>query len=437
MKNWRTHIVYLTFLLLIIVPDATAQKVRTVNIAKGWAGNSINTVVFRKNSLASFKDYQFTGFYDSLGFMMIGKRKLGSQSWELKQTPFKGNIRDAHNSISMIVDGEGFLHIAWDHHNSKLRYVKSKEPLSLELTEEMTMISSAENKVSYPEFYTLPDGGLLFFYRDGGSGNGNMVINRYDLSQKKWNRIQSNLIDGEGKRNAYWQSYVDAKGVIYLSWVWRESPDVASNHDMCFAKSMDGGQSWQKSTGEKYSLPINATNAEYACRIPQKSELINQTSMHADGSGNIVIATYWRDANSNIPQYHLVYNKGQEWKVMTLDFRKTPFSLSGTGSKKIPVARPQVLIRKKGKNTSAWLFFRDEERGSKVSVASIENISQQKFTVKDLFEGDTGAWEPSFDTDLWKKKNIVHLFVQRTVQADGEGLTSTPPQMVQVLEWKP
>ena len=174
---------------------------------------------------------------------------------------------------------------------------------------------------------------------------------------------------GEGKRNAYWQACVDAKGTIHLSWVWRESPDVASNHDMCYAKSVDGGLTWEKSSGEKYNLPINAATAEYACRISQKSELINQTSMSADENGNPYIATYWRDQKDSVPQYHIIYKKNGVWKVNNLNFRKTVFSLSGMGTKRIPVSRPQVIV---WQNKIA-LIFRDEERGNKVSIAIKEN----------------------------------------------------------------
>jgi hypothetical protein len=433
----KRKIIYWLLVSLFFNEGLFAQKATLVNVAKGWAGNSINTVVFRKNSLASFNNYQFVSYYDSSGFVVIGKRKQGQRNWELKRTNYKGNIRDAHNSISIIVDGDGYVHLAWDHHNSKLRYCRSISPLSLELTEETPMTGMEESKVSYPEFYNMPGGDLLFFYRDGGSGNGSLVINGYNRKEKNWKRIQTNLVDGEGKRNAYWQAYVDGKGVIYLSWVWRETPDVASNHDVCFARSKDGGITWEKSTGEKYTLPVTAGNAEYACMVPQKSELINQTSMHADEKGNVVIAGYWREEGSSIPQYHIVFNTGKQWKTLPLNFRKTPFSLSGTGSKKIPIARPQVVISNKGKRITAWLFFRDEERGNKVSVATITDLEKGSYSVSDLSANDLGAWEPSYDTGLWKSKNTLNLFVQRTVQADAEGLTNTPAQMVQVLEWRP
>src|SRR3989337_2571031 len=165
---------------------------------------------------------------------------------------------------------DGYLHLAWDHHNNALRYCKSVEPGSLEMTEKIPMTGKEENSVSYPEFYKMPGGDLLFFYRDGGSGRGNLVINKYSTAMKQWTQLHSNLIDGEGKRNAYWQACTDSKGIIHISWVWRESPDVSSNHDMCYARSTDGGVTWEESTVEKYQLPVPASTADYALHISQK-----------------------------------------------------------------------------------------------------------------------------------------------------------------------
>ncbi|MES2775192.1 MAG: BNR repeat-containing protein [Bacteroidota bacterium] len=409
-----------------------AQK--TIDVGEGWANNSVNTVVFRKNSLVTFGNTQYISYYDAESFMVLGKRILGSKKWEIKRTPFKGKTADAHNCISMMTDGDGYLHLSWDHHGNPLRYCKSIAPGSLEMTEKLPMTSSLETNVTYPEFHRLPNGDLLFFYRDGQSGQGNLVINRYDLAAKQWRQLHSNLIDGEKKRNAYWQACVDAKGTIHISWVWRETADVSSNHDMCYAKSADGGMSWEKSSGEKYQLPINAASAEYVGSIPQKSELINQTSMYADEAGNPFIASYWREQGDSIPQYHVLYKLNQGWKTQNLNFRKTAFSLSGTGSKRIPISRPQIIAWKKGDRVCAALIFRDTERGSKVSVAINKDMLKNKWVVKDLSSFSAGSWEPSYDTELWKQKKWLHLFVQFTEQIDGEGKADIGPQIVQVLE---
>lgn len=423
----------LIILILGLLPQLIYSQ-QLVPVSDGWANNSVNVTVFRKNSLVTYKDTQFIAYYDNDGCLILGKRKLPKGEWILHKTQYTGNVSDAHNSISIMVDGDGYLHVSWDHHGHPLRYAKSIAPLSLELGDKQPMTGELEENVTYPEFYKMPNGDLIFIYRDGQSGKGNLVLNRYNVKTKTWNQLQKNLIDGEGKRNAYAQSCVDDKGVIHISWVWRETPDVATNHDLCYAKSLDGGITWMNSMGEKYTLPIIAETSEYAALIPQNSELINQTAMTTDSKGNPYIATYWREKNSDIPQYHIVYNKHNEWKVMNLNFRNTPFSLKGGGTKRIPISRPQLIVDTKGKNTNLFLLFRDEERGGKVSMAVCKDIDGKKWAIRDLTDFSVGSWEPSFDTELWRNKKQLHIFVQKADQVDGEGKADIAPQKVYILE---
>lgn len=417
--------------------QANHQDIKIINADSGWANNSINAVVFRKNSLVTFRNTQYISFYDKNSYVVLGKRKSGSTHWQFKRTIFKGNTADAHNTISIMTDGDGYLHIAWDHHNNELRYCKSILPGSLELTQKLPMTGKQENRVSYPEFYKMSNGDLLFFYRDGGSGQGNFVVNKYDLKTKQWSQLYSNLIDGQGQRSAYTQACIDAKGTIHISWVWRETPDVASNHDMCYARSRDGGKTWEKSTGEKYTLPITAATAEYALKIAQKSELINQTSMFADAAGRPYIATYWRDSGTTVPQYHLIYKNNDKWQLLNTNFRKTPFSLSGMGSMKIPVSRPQIVAWQQGKALCTGIIYRDEERGNKASIATCLNLSKNNWHITDLTTVKLNAWEPTYDTELWKEKGILNLFIEKVEQVSAEGLAHVAPQMIQILEWKP
>jgi hypothetical protein len=438
-KVMALRLFFLLSLSFLLGDSLFAQKetIRIVPVDSGWAKNSVNTTIFRKNSLVSFRDWQYIAFYNKDGYVVLGKRKIDENRWQLKTTSFKGNVSDAHNVISIMVDGDGYLHMAWNDHNTQLHYVRSKAPGSMEMSLEMPMTGQQESKVSYPEFYRMPHGNLIFFYRDGGSGNGSLVMNQYDLKTKRWKQLHSNLIDGEGQRNAYWQACVDAKGTIHVSWVWRETPDVATNHDLCYAYSNDEGLTWQKSTGEMYKLPITAATAEYALHIPQKSELINQTSMFADAEGHPYVATYWREQNSTIPQYHLVYYINHTWLEQVIGFRKTGFSLSGGGTKRIPISRPQIVTWNNGKNLAAALIFRDEERGNRVSAAINKNLANKDWKVIDLSSSSVGSWEPTYDTELWKEKHWLHLFLQNVEQVDAEGKANMPPQVVQVLEWNP
>jgi len=401
---------------------------KLVPAGEGFSQTSVNTAVFRGSSLATHGDYQYISYYDKDGYVVLGKRKLGNKKWTLQRTQYKGNINDGHNVISIGVDGEGYIHASFDHHGSPIHYAKSVEPGSLQLGPMQPMVGKDEDDVTYPEFYVMPDGDLIFAYRSGASGRGNLVLNRYDTSSRKWSRIHDVLIDGENARNAYWQMFVDPNGVMHLSWVWRETWLVETNHDLCYARSLDGGKTWERSDGTKYQLPITLASAETAWEIPQKSELINQTSMTADSNGHPYIATYWRDQDSNVPQYRLVWHDGKKWNMNIVGRRHTPFSLSGGGTKMIPISRPRIASDGK----KAYFIFRDIERGSKVSVAFTPELGTADWKISDLTDFTVDAWEPSFDINLWNKSRKLHVFVQPTHQGDGERLAENAESSSQI-----
>jgi len=412
------------------------SHIHSTVIGKGWARTAVNATVYRRNSIVSDAFYQYVAYYDAQSRVILAKRQLGSDDWTIETTPYTGNTSDAHNVISIMVDGAGYLHMSWDHHVDELRYCRSVEPASLTLTDKLPMTSQKENKVTYPEFYCLADGNLLFFYRDGSSGRGDLMINYYDCQTQTWSMRQDNLISGEDERNAYWQTAIDDQGTIHLSWVWRETPDVATNHDMCYAKSDDNGVTWRKSTGEVYTLPITQDTAEYALRIPQNSLLMNQTAMCADSQGRPYIATYWRPMGSDIPQYHIIYHDGNSWQAQQVTQRTMPFDVSGTGSRRIPFARPQIMVDNRGERDKAYMVFRDIERGDKVSVTICDDLLAREWRIEDLTDTSVTVWEPSYDTELWKRDHVLHLYVQNTEQGDGEKEVDFPPQDVTILEWK-
>jgi hypothetical protein len=422
-------------LAALCIPAAQALEVKESTIGPGWANNSVNVTVFRKNSLVTHQGVQYAAYYDAERYVVLARRRVGAQEWTVQRSQYQGNAADAHNSISIMADGAGYLHVSWDHHGNALRYARGAAPGALELGEKRAMVGRDEQSVTYPEFHRLPDGDLLFLYRDGASGRGDLVLNRYRQSSGKWERVQDKLIDGEGQRNAYWQAHADRQGTLHLSWVWRESPDVSSNHDLAYARSRDGGKTWEQADGTPYQLPITAATAGYALHIPQRSELINQTSMSADQAGRPYIASYWRDLDSAVPQYRVVYYTGQRWETRTLPLHKTPFTLSGGGTKRIPMARPQLLLGA-GAGQGGLLVFRDEERGCKVSVAVIKDFQSFQWSVHDLSNAEVGAWEPTFDSELWKSQGIASLFVQNVAQVDGEGVAQRPAEPVRVIDLK-
>ena len=192
---------------------------------------------------------------------MLARRTVGSDRWTVRTTSYTNDVTDAHNAIAIAVDGSGVLHVAWAEHNRALHYARAIRAGSLELGPSQAMTGQHESRVTYPQFHALRDGDLLFIYRDGQSGRGDVMLNRWSVKQRAWSAMAHPLISGDGVRNAYVNLLaIDARGGWHLSWCWRESPDVASNHDVLYAFSPDAGKTWRTSNHRAYALPITPTD---------------------------------------------------------------------------------------------------------------------------------------------------------------------------------
>jgi hypothetical protein len=71
---------------------------------------------------------------------------LGSSQWEIRPTEYRGDVTDAHKSISIAIDGEGFIHMVWNQHDSPLFYRRGIAPGSLEFAREFPMRGDKEAK---------------------------------------------------------------------------------------------------------------------------------------------------------------------------------------------------------------------------------------------------------------------------------------------------
>lgn len=409
---------------------------------EAFAGSSINVTANTRSSLVTHSTTQFTAFYDADGTLVLAQRRLGADRWETRRTEHRANTADAHNSISLAVDGAGFLHIAWGHHDTPLRYARSTAPLSLDLAAPTHMTGQRESRVTYPQFHLLPNGDLLFLYRDGSSGDGSVTLNRYDTAKQTWSTVESNLIDGEGRASPYWDLNVDRRGHLHLAWIWRDSPDVASNHDLCYARSTDGGVTWTKSDGSALKLPLTAANAEYAARIPAKSNLMNPPSVDSDQSGRPYIASYWSPTPGATPQIQIAHHNGSAWHIIPGPVAPNSFTLSGTGTKNVPISRPALLVDTTWDKPALHLIYRDSTHGNRALLATRDGVGLSKtndWSIRELHTDSLGAWEPSIDPILWRRLAQAHLLVQNVVQRDGDDsvaatLAATP---IASLVWAP
>ncbi len=199
---------------------------------------------------------QYVAFYDSLHQMTLAQRTLPDGEWHY--LPLDEKVKwDSHNYITMCMDNNGVMHLSGNIHASPLVYFCSDASGNIETFHRATpMVSKNEQRTTYPHFMKLNDGRFVFHYRDGGSGNGNEIYN-VQQPDGSWKRmLDKPLTDGQGLMNAYMIGpSMGPDGKFHLIWVWRDTPDCATNHDLSYACSSDL-INWQDSQGTPMELPL-------------------------------------------------------------------------------------------------------------------------------------------------------------------------------------
>jgi hypothetical protein len=157
------------------------------------------------------------------------------------------------------------------------------------------MTGERETHCTYPLFFKTAAGDLVFRYRDGASGNGSDLYNIYNPATHAWRRLlDTPLLDGEGERNAYaTEPTLGPDGYFHLVWMWRETPDAATNHTLSYARSRDLVQ-WENSRGEPLKLPITLATSDVIDPAKVKEGLINMTMAIGFDAAQRPVVTYHR-----------------------------------------------------------------------------------------------------------------------------------------------
>lgn len=169
-------------------------------------------------------------------------------------------------------------------------------------------------------------------------------------------------------------------------------------------------------------------------RIPQKSDLINQTSMTADDNSHPYIATYYQGEQDLAPHVYIIYHNGIVWDQLKVGQRTLDFDLRGGGTRSIPISRPLVLHTNNSGESKLHVIYRDEEYDDNACMKTLEMENTRDWKTTLLTDTSLDRWEPSFDTELWKEKGILNLFIQKVGQGSGEKAVDMPPTMIRVLE---
>jgi hypothetical protein len=262
-------------------------------------------------------------YYNGERQLVVASRKLGEHQWQKTKLP-ETVPWDSHNDVTMAVDENDQIHLAANMHGDPLNYYRTSKPLDVETFEQLNrMTGQDEQRCTYPKFLRNNRGQLLFMYRDGGSGDGRRLINLYDAETQQWRRwVDRALLDGQGEMNAYPHGPEKGPdGMFHLAWVWRNTPDADTNHDLSYMRSRDL-KHWFTSSGEQLELPVTPSNRKVIVDpVPPKQGLLNSAfDLGFDGQNRPVLSYHKYDDSGDSQIYNARWEDDQ-WQIyQTSDF---------------------------------------------------------------------------------------------------------------------
>jgi hypothetical protein len=430
-------------------PDRV-EPVQVLALGEGYATTKVNTTLFRHHGLVTQGDWQFGAFYVSSEEITIVRRDLRDDT--ISRGTIIGSFKpaDMHNCISLGLDANGYVHIAYDHHGNPLNYRRSLHPFDVTAwTDPLAMTGKLEDRVTYPQFLMCPgnrrdeglSGRLLFLYRHLGSSNGDICLKEYDPESQTWSDTSERFVKGMDQQpwtsNAYWDHpSFDSRGNLMLSWVWRvvqnasAKGDFIFNHNHGFARSPDGRR-WFTSHGVELSLPMTQVNSEIVWPTTPGATIGNMCSSAVDSQDRPHIVGYGADSPDGVPQYRHIWFDGSGWQCQTLSERTEPFGLLVWN---VPMSRPEILI---DRDDSVYVIYRCDITEHRLVAQRLEPPNYEPpGTILKLWPEDLGRSEPIVDRVRWARDGVLSMLVQRAAQPDQRAKQDLPPEQVSIVDWR-
>jgi hypothetical protein len=415
-----------------------------LKLGLAWAGNSINTATFRHHGVLTAGDWQFCAFYIDADRMCIARRKLPGQEVETAEIAGPFDISDAHNAISLGCDRAGYLHLAYGHHSSALRYRRGLAPFGISAwTDELPMTGRHEERVTYPAFLMATGGApLTMLYRDGAVGCAVGRTKTYDESSQSWTDQPTPLLSGIGRpwsSSPYWQHPAfGADGVLHLAFTWRTHPSGTegkiNNINIDYARSRDNGLSWESSRGQPLRLPMTQVNSETAWPVAPGSSLMNQSGMAVDAAGHPHVVFYSEDADG-VVQYQHLWHDGRAWRHNFISRRTTRFVLAGNGTLRLPISRPEIVIDRRNR---VYVIFRADATGQRLVAQRLlpPHYLADDPRVRILWPEPLQHAEPVLDRLRWQRDGVLSMLIQKNDQPDHEGAARVTSEPIFLADWR-
>jgi hypothetical protein len=365
---------YALFLVPVLLAAAVwpADVVETLPVDRVWSGHPVGF------SLLTDPPMQYAAYYNAERQMVIASRRLVESAWTRTVLPETLGW-DSHNSVTMAVDSLHRLHVSGNMHGKPLVYFRAKAPWEAASLERVAqLVGSEEVRVTYPRFLSGPAGELIFTYRDGSSGNGNQIYDVYDPAGDSWSRLLDRpLTDGQGLMNAYLHGPVPGPdGWYHLVWVWRDTPDSATNHDVSYMRSRDL-RHWENVRGEPLELPVTIESpGTIVDPVPPGGGLINGNATLGFVAGKPVVTYHKYDAAGKSQVFNARWD-GAEWVRVQATSWDDRWDFGGNGSIPFDVHVYPVEADESGgvaQEWSHWKRGRERWQLDPVSLRAIRKL---------------------------------------------------------------
>jgi hypothetical protein len=360
-----------------------------------------NGRVFIQDNLWTAGQREYAVWVDHDGTPYAGWHRVGGAEWHTKDlSEIEGNplaaptAEDNHNIYVVGVDADGGVHVVGNMLVDPLRYVRNRDG---DLANWSTAKAPATAEtVTYPAFAALPGGTLLFFRRERGAvpWAGKVVLDRLSAKTDSWQSFGAILDGAPSEESAYLHHVAidPASGMIHILFEWRSGEGPSTNSDVGYARSADGGRTWETSEGAPIPKPITHANAETVIdTVPEGSGLLNQGGMTVDSFGQPHgIVTFMRRGGEEVFEH--VWLEGAIWHREVLD----DLDLDG---------RPQLAGTSDGR---VWLLGVRENEVVAIDITpNRERLADQEIAQVPL------GWEVAYDSQALVTSGAVRMLIPR------------------------
>lgn len=429
--------------------DAPLDRVKpndVIALGPAWAGSSVNCVPFRVSGLLTRRGLRYCAYYDPSGNVVVarvapGDRAVSRHILANPRPPF-----DAHRAISLGLDCEGHLHLAFGAHDSTLLVARSNGPdFDSGFPGAVPLDDEAGRRVTYPMFLSPPGTGeLILLFRDGSAADGELRVKRFDATARRWRDDPQPVITGRETSLSPAGPYLNTPaygpdGEIALFIVWRiksdTDPEAVSNTGIDCVVSKNGFRALTTAVGEPLPLPVSRASPTRIIPVPPDASLMNQGTAAVRPDGAAMVLTYWDDGDG-VPQYRLGWQDRGAWRGSTASRFRTPFRLHGPGTLALPHSRPEIVV---GRGGRVLIVFRSREYGGRLALLSLEppDYGLESARCHILVDEDLGFYEPVLDRSAWAQDGTLLVYVQRCEQQfDGDRKVFFSSAQARLMTWR-